>query len=99
MCDLGDGDVVRCHVIYGKTWMGLLRSKQNRLNNVANVDVGLALSPIPENRQPVWILHQLSQEIKTDPMSLPGPDYISKSENPAGKIKHMAISADESFTG
>src|SRR5262249_19170040 len=98
MRDLSHSDVVRGDVKYGVAFRRAARTDQHGFDNIAYVNVRLALSSVSKNSHLVRIPQQLPQEIKSDTMRLSRSNDVAKPKASAHQFEHVAIRANQRLT-
>jgi hypothetical protein len=100
LCDLPHGNVVTSgHVISIESLLAVLVRMKDCVHDIEDVNVGLALSAVTENRQARWICEKISDKIETYTMSLTRSNHVGKAKRAACEIEHVAVCADEGFSG
>src|SRR5262245_50414984 len=97
--DFADSNVVGRDVINRKASGGALGRQQNGIDDVPDMDIGLALRSVTEDAQLMWGFHELPQKIKADPVSLSRSDNVTEPEHSSREIKHVAVGTNQRLTG
>src|SRR5215211_1511091 len=99
--DLGDGDVVAGRDVerFVAACRGAAIGHQHGVDDVLDVDVGLALPPVAEDPQRGRIVEQPAYEVEADSVRLSRPHDVAEAEHPSREPEHEAIGGDQGLAG
>src|SRR5512132_782066 len=98
--DFRDSDVVACGDVVGLVGArGFAMGGQNRVDDVLDVDVRLALLPVAKDSEPGRIFEEPTDEVEADTMSLPRADDVAEAEDPTCEAEHEAVRRDQGLGG
>jgi hypothetical protein len=96
--DFGDGDgIVGGNVEDGERGHSFLRSAQRSLDDIGDVNIGLALLAVAEDAETFGFGGEAAHKVESHAVGLAGADDVPETENAGVEPKHGAIAGNERF--